>query len=342
MSSLTVTAAKKTANRGRALGLVWIATATLFGLWLPHGPASAARPVENFSATVKENSGGDWAVVPTKLEGASLRVYRLGDGCQPNRGYVICHGLEGTVAGDRFEQLAQKLVDTCPEAWVVQVDWSPLSKGKCLGVTSPWKVARKIPFVAEACHEAIVQLGLESVQWTFIGESFGNNVNARVSELLDGQACMIAFNPASEMGGGGRLDLRECCSVSFALQTDSTYDSWKSMAHHDVFLMAAEGSNDLEKHTYGVQWLTEQLSSASQSVFETLKQLPPTDPEYFTASVDASGRLVQDLRPRLATAKGGGNESNPGSSTIADSSDSNRLPYPLAQGGSLQSRESAR
>lgn len=256
------------------------------------------------SMTASGLSCDGWEIVQTKLDGVSLRVHVPADGQQSDRGYVICHGMNGTKSDDRFERLAQKLVEHYPDALVAQIDWSSLSRSESLGLPNPWRVARRIPSVAEACHEIIADWGLAPEQWVFVGESFGNNVNARLSESLGSRSTLVAFNPASELGGGGRLDLQKCSLRSFAFQTDSTYDTLRSVAHHDVLLVASDSSSDLEKHTYGVQWFVDQLEMAPMDVFETLEQLPSTDSQFFTASVDASGRLVPVHRPRHSQEQG--------------------------------------
>lgn len=308
--------------------LARIMTATIVGLLLLlTGKASAAWQCGVSSLTTGDASRGGWQNVPTQLEGVSIRVHVPTGGRQPNRGYVICHGMDGTVAEDRFERLAQKLAQHHPDALVAQVDWSTLSKAQYLGLSNPWLVARRIPSVADACHEFFALWELTPEQWVFVGESFGNNVNARLSESLGNQSTLIAFNPASDLGGGGCLDLRKCSLRSFAFQTDSTYDTLRSVAHRDVFLVASDGSNDLEKHTCGIQWLVDQLETTSMDLFERLEQLPLTDAQFFTATVDASGRLEQVLRPRSTPEQSDGTE--PANPLVTQSLASNNSPTPI-------------
>lgn len=300
--------AKKLVGREPSKRLVLIQTATVVCLLLVSNFKFCAASEKPSSSTAAVVSRGGWEIVQTKLEGVSLRVHLPADDRQPDRGFVICHGMNGTKSNDRFARLAQKLIEHHPDALIAQIDWSPLSKAECLGLPNPWRVSRRIPSVAEACHDVIAEWGLAPERWVFIGESFGNNVNARLSESLGSRSTMVAFNPASELGGGGRLDLQACSLRSFAFHTDSTYDTLRSVAHHDVFLVASVSSNDLEKHTYGVQWFVDQLEIAPLDVFDTLEQLPLTDSHFFTASVDASGRLVQVHRPRYSQEQGHGEE----------------------------------
>ncbi len=317
-------------NPRKSLGRTTAATIVCL-LMLLNGKVYAAWQGEALSMTASEQSCGGWKIVQTKLEGVSLRVHIPTDGRQPNRGYVICHGMDGTVSQDRFEQLAKNLAQRHPDAAVAQIDWSSLSKAKCLSLPVPWTVAHRIPSVAEACYEVIVDWRLTSEQWVFVGESFGNNVNALLSERLGNQSTLVAFNPASDLGGGGCLDLRKCSLRSYAFQTDSTYDTWRSVAHRDVFLVAADSSSDLEKHTYGVQWFVDQLEALSLDVFDILEQLPLTDSQLFTASIDASGQLLQVQRPRFPQEQGHGKEANHLSPTQTNASNSSTMPSHLAQ-----------
>ncbi len=254
-------------------------------------PADAAQNT-NDTPSIAACGKLEWQVLNTDHSAVSVKLLPPVFSGQPTKGYVLCHGMNGTEPGDRFERLALALHDRDPQAIVVLIDWTPLSKATCLGVPNPWRVARQIPKVAAAAQPMMQGLEVPTEQLIFVGESFGNNVNAQISKQLGSQSILVAFNPASEMGGGGRLDLQNCCRQSFAFHTASYYDSLALSAHRDAYLIAPEGANDLDQHTYGVSWLTGLLQAKSFEFMTKLEELPRSDTAMFTAQIDALGRLA--------------------------------------------------
>ena len=123
----------------------------------------------------------------------SLRLWknRTFDNHQPT--LVITHGMGGTEAGDRFHQLADAIHLALPESNVVLIDWSKESwqTTSYLGIPNPWSVANSIDAVVAEAVVSLKTLQLDAARTTFIGESFGNCVNARVSEQLGRQRLLL-------------------------------------------------------------------------------------------------------------------------------------------------------
>jgi hypothetical protein len=239
-----------------------------------------------------------WKVISTENESIRLKLSHACIDHPPNRVYVITHGMNGTSAGDRFEQFAAKLNQGDENCQIVLVDWSGLSTAECWGVSNPWRVASRIPDVAAECHRVLESFGIPADRYVFIGESFGNNVNAKISELFGNQSILIALNPASELGGGGRMELGTCSKASYALHTLSIFDSLTSTAQHDALLTVPPNCTEEEKHTYGIQWLTRVLDSTASDPLQILRHLPESDQHAFSVRVDDQGRLHHEIHAR--------------------------------------------
>ncbi len=125
--------------------------------------------------------------------------------------FVITHGMGGTTTDDRFLHLADAIGDAIAECSVLIVDWSKQSRHTgWFGLPNPFAVAAKIDSVALEASSLLKAIKMEPHRTTFVGESFGNCVNAQVDKTLGGQGRILAFNPANEAGGYTTPDLTAC------------------------------------------------------------------------------------------------------------------------------------
>jgi hypothetical protein len=180
--------------------------------------------------------------------------------------FIITHGMGGTVEGDRFHHLADTIHAALPQSNVVLIDWSTESRQTTsyLGLPNPWSVANRIDAVVAEAVVTLEALQLDATRTTFIGESFGNCVNARISEQLGQQSTILAFNPPSFFGGYPIPDLRSCAAVSWSFQTYAAYDTQEVIADVGFFLETPPNSSDQEQHTAGISWLALQVNSGMQ------------------------------------------------------------------------------
>jgi pimeloyl-ACP methyl ester carboxylesterase len=203
--------------------------------------------------------------------------------------YVVIHGLGGSAAGDRFELLCEAIGSQFPTANVLLVDWSPVATQRTRGLLLPWPVAVQIPAVAEDAARLLAEASLNTRRATLVGESFGNYVGAGIASRLGGVERMLAFNPASELGGFAPPDLRRCASVAWSFHTRSPYDTLRDIAHHGLWLEAAAAS-PLDAHVRGVQWLAERLLARDAGCLTMEKPLPAAEEGHFRAQAGARGR----------------------------------------------------
>ena len=194
----------------------------------------------------------------------------------PTRVYVITHGLGGrndTDPNDRFRKLAEKIKELDPTANVFLVDWTPLATDHRFGpfiipfANNPWSVKNNINFAATLASIQLASYQLDGYfdlsKTTMIGESFGNSVNEQIAKEFHGQADLaLIFNPASADSGRTPPNFQEEANLSISFRTFSIFDAtpvWK-LADYDLLLETKEDQNDEQEHTWGIQWLTEQLN----------------------------------------------------------------------------------
>lgn len=222
--------------------------------------------------------------------------------------FVITHGMGGTKTGDRFLQLADAICKAIPECNVLIIDWSKQSwRTGWLGIPNPLSVAQNIDLVAMEASELLKTLQIDPAQTTFIGESFGNCVNARIAKTLGGRGRILAFNPPNDAGGYKTPDLRACSDVAWSFQTYSIFDTQDSIADCDIFLQTSPSSSNMDQHVAGVTWLAERVRSGDLAWLLTSHKISKQQAEYFDAIGSLSGELLfQDLprqRPVPAQAK---------------------------------------
>ena len=213
--------------------------------------------------------------------------------------FVITHGMGGTESGDRFHQLADAIKEAMPGSNVILLDWSnDASKTDSrLGLPSPWEVAKSIDPVAKDAAECLKALGIDPAHTTFIGESFGNCVNAGIAEHLGRRGRILAFNPPNAAGGYKTPDLRTCADLAWSFQTYSIFDTQDQIAHVGFFLETHANATDRDQHVAGVAWLADRVRSDETNWL--LMQYHPTETgvETFDAIAAISGELLTEKHP---------------------------------------------
>ncbi len=207
--------------------------------------------------------------------------------------FVITHGMGGTVTGDRFHQLADAIDAAIPKSNVLIIDWSKQSwRTLWLGIPNPLAVARNIDPVARDASSLLKAIKLEPERTTFIGESFGNCVNAQIAKALNRRGHILAFNPAHEAGGYKTPDLKECSDLAWSFQTYSIFDTQDSIADVGIFLETSPMATDCEQHIAGVLWLSQRVIAGDLAWLLTLHDIPTRNPDNFDAVGTLSGELL--------------------------------------------------
>ncbi len=213
--------------------------------------------------------------------------------------FVITHGMGGTETGDRFHQLADAICKAMPECNVLIIDWSQQSwRTGWFGIPNPLAVAHNIDPVAREASERLKTLHIDPSQTIFIGESFGNCVNARIAETIGGRGRILAFNPANEAGGYKTPDLRACSDVAWSFQTYSIFDTQESIADVGIFLETSALATEQAQHIAGVSWLAERVRSGDLTWLLTTHNITEHQAEHFDAVGTLSGELLHQHVPR--------------------------------------------
>lgn len=212
---------------------------------------------------------------------------------------VITHGMGGTKTGDRFHQLADAICKAMPECNVLIVDWSKQSwRTAWFGIPNPFAVAQNIDPVAKDVSELLKTLQIDPAKTTFIGESFGNCVNARIAETFGGRGRILAFNPANDTGGYKTPNLRACSDVAWSFQTYSIFDTQDSIADLGIFLETSPLATAMDQHIAGVSWLAERVRSDDLAWLHTTHNITEHRAEHFDAIGTQSGELLHQNLPR--------------------------------------------
>jgi hypothetical protein len=214
--------------------------------------------------------------------------------------FVLTHGMGGTAAGDRFHQLADAICNAVPDSNVLIIDWSKQSwrtRGY-FETPSPWDVAPNIDPVAMEAVELLKALQVDPARTTFIGESFGNCVNARIAETLGGRGRILAFNPPNDLAGYKTPDLRFCSDVAWSFQTYSLCDCQSPIADVGFFLETPADAMVKDQHVFGVAWLAARVQSGDLTWLFPELILPEPAIEDFDAIVTISGEILDIGLPR--------------------------------------------
>jgi hypothetical protein len=225
--------------------------------------------------------------------------------------FVITHGMGGTESDDRFHQLANAIAVVLPEANVIRLDWSASSQKTAtfMRLPSPWAVAQEIDPVADQAAQDLEALGLDSSRTTFIGESFGNCVNAQIAKHLGGHGKILAFNPPNDMGGFRTPDLRTCSDLAWSFQTFSLFDTQAAIADTGFFLETPREFTARQQHVAGITWLATQVEAGDSTWLLMKHSVEAGSAGSFDAVAGFTGELLKDQHPsRIRTNDDSGNE----------------------------------
>ncbi len=251
---------------------------------------------ETLAGEALTSAGNPWVAMESSAQSSqqaqirhdSRRPYELN---RPT--FVITHGMGGTETGDRFYQLADAICKAMPDCNVLLIDWSKQSwRTVWCGIPNPLAVAQNIDPVAREAAELLKSLQIDPIQTTFIGESFGNCVNARIAETIGGRGRILAFNPPNDAGGYKIPDLRACSDVAWSFQTYSMFDTQDSIADLGIFLETSPAATDVDQHISGVSWLAERVRSGDLAWLLTTHKIPEHQFEQFDAIGSLSGELL--------------------------------------------------
>ena len=264
------------------------ATISLLCLMQPHDVFAATQPAKQWES-VSSQPGSSVQVLQRKL-------HRF----EPKRPtFVITHGMGGTQSDDRFHQLAKAIEETLPEANLILINWTDASNTRTslLGLPSPWEVAKNIDRVADEAADKLRSTGIEASSITFIGESFGNCVNARIAEHLGRHGRMLAFNPPNAAGGYKTPDLRTCADLTWSFHTFSIFDTQDQISHAGFFLETPVNATHRDQHIAGVAWLAAHVRSGNTSWLLMQHHVAQVHDDKFDAIAAISGELINDQHP---------------------------------------------
>lgn len=272
--------------------LVGVGTPT----WAKESVMATGIPV---AATHKPLSELKWIELGSATEQSDVRIWLTGPrGDQASECFVITHGMGGTTSGDSLHHLASALHQQFPRASVLRIDWSEKASVKFAGFPVPWKVAQSIDAVGDQAALVLKHSRIDPERTTFIGESFGNWVNARIAYQLGGVRAILALNPASESGGYAPPDLRKLSSHSWSLHTWSVFDTTLEIAEGDFWLETPADATHFAQHGAGVRWLTARIEAGDSSWLRMDKPLPEKRDGHFRASATLRGELSEKQMPR--------------------------------------------
>ncbi len=275
----------------------WPATICILSLGLG---AYAAEPTPGAQETHSEASPSTnelaWVELDPSASEPEVRIWCVG---KPGSAtYAITHGMSGTASGDRFHELGAILHKNFPEACVMRIDWSKLASAKIGCFPHPWKVATSIDDVGSCAARVLKSQEIDPASITFIGESFGNWVNARIADELGGVSGILAVNPAHEAGGYRLPDLRKHAERSWSFHTYSVFDTTLEIAENDFWLEPPAGASHWKQHVAGIAWLSARLEAGDPSWLHMNKALPPRRAGCFQATATIDGMLSDEQPPR--------------------------------------------
>jgi hypothetical protein len=243
-------------------------------------------------------SGEQWCELPTNAAGPLVRVWQCRQGHAGGWTYIITHGIGGTTSDDRFHRLATAICRNIPQANVILVDWSKVASVTTSGFPNPWKVAGSIDAVGDQAAAVLQQTSLDPARTTFIGESFGNWVNARIARQFGGVHGIMALNPATAAAGYSPPNLRRSAQIAWSFHTYSAYDTNREIAHADFLLQTPADACHLQQHLWGIQWLADRVEEGDTSWLQFNKPLPSRKAAHYRALARMDGELAQQHFPR--------------------------------------------
>ncbi len=268
--------------------------------WTASSAAEALTAVTTQKSNSSSNpiaSNGDWKKITPLKQNPLVRVWSIGPRKEPT--YVITHGMGGTSDGDRFHKLANAISKTFPNACVLRVDWSERASATKYGLPDLCTVAASIDEVGDQAALLLQQEQIDPQRTIFIGESFGNWVNARIAHKLGGVQGILAMNPANESSGYTPPDLRKHAKHSWSFHTYSMFDTTNEIAESDFWLETPARVGHWEQHVAGIHWLSARLEAGDNSWLHMDKSLPQRRSGHFQALVTMDGLLSEEQLPRV-------------------------------------------
>ena len=247
--------------------------------------SAAGEPVRTESPSIAERS-----LVQIWLAGPRVDA---GGQC-----FVITHGMGGTLSGDSFHQLAAAIRKRRPRARVIRLDWSEKASAKFCGLLNPWEVARSIDAVGDQAALVLKREGIDPAHTTFIGESFGNWVNARIAYQLGGVQGILALNPANELAGYTPPNLCKHAKRSWSFHTYSVFDTMLEIADGDFWLETPTNATPGSQHVAGIHWLAARIEAGDLTWLGMDKTLPQRRTGCFRAMATMDGQLSDQQLPR--------------------------------------------
>jgi WD40 repeat protein len=215
---------------------------------------------------------------------------------------IVTHGWNGKEYGSReqrFIDAASALATHYPDYNVVRVTWQ---QGSTSPIWDPRDASRNIPDVAETAVQKFTELGYS--RWAdtiYVGESFGNGVNAEMSRRTGSRGTGLILNAANPVGypNGQEPDYAVSFGRSIAIQTWDFADSQSLNADITLLLRdpqcAGEECNLFgESHTSGMRYLAELLGrnpNLAKLLLEGLLQLPDQPAGLHDGGLDWAGNL---------------------------------------------------
>jgi len=212
--------------------------------------------------------------------------------------YIITHGWNPDMS--KMYALWERIKDYCPSSCnVLFVNWK-----KGADTVFPWGAAANIQPAGEKAYQKIEQIYAlyeQSIDWnnvTFIGHSFGNNVNKVISGLAERKGRAIVLDPANSWGGAAADFSRFYPGGSMAVITDSWGDNgpchplprrvadWQLHLHSSIFPSG---------HGEALRCFTEQIDScANPWLTGTLVQsLPQSPPGWYDGEISCQGQIIR-------------------------------------------------
>ena len=203
---------------------------------------------------------------------------------------VLTHGFGGGDYGNpagRFSRLAQAL-GNCGTYNVVSVDWQAgASEGGF------WGVSGRIRDVSRVALQKLQALGVADFGCVvYMGESFGNAVNAWISQASGSPGHAIMFNPANPLGfnlfAESYPDYLQAFRNPLVFKTPRIADQWPRVGDRDIYLDCCPNQTGLicgpvDAHTSGVLWMADQIRThggCNNQWFTGTAQVPVTQNDY--------------------------------------------------------------
>ena len=203
--------------------------------------------------------------------------------------YVITHGNDNTGDETIFNDLATHIHDL-GDVNVVRIKWPKGAEG-----LNPIPSASRIPQVATVAFAKLKSQfpGLNFANTTFIGHSYGNEINGIISEEAGAVSKGLVLNPAAV----STADFRESFAQSWAFITDSFFDAkplTHNIAERDIYLKTPPGWWHGKQHGYGLEWLDDRIESGDRSWLQFEKSIPQAPPGYWSGTAHTDGSFEPD------------------------------------------------